>query len=86
MQHLWIYTVKPCVPIVDKCDELSPPITSKQKKLTACFTVAMSTIYTQNRGTYNKSVVVNRYLKTSRGFKVFYNRRYFLNFRRYLKN
>jgi hypothetical protein len=23
---------------------------------------------------------------TCRGFKVFYNRRYFLNFRRYLKN
>jgi hypothetical protein len=24
--------------------------------------------------------------RESRGFKVFYNRRYFLNFRRYLKN
>ena len=32
MQHLWIYTVKPCVLIVDKCDELSTLIPSIQEE------------------------------------------------------
>jgi hypothetical protein len=34
----------------------------------------------------NKCCIVNQDAHNFRGFNVFYNRRYFLNFRRYLKN